>query len=153
MASNPFKHHRFPPEIILLAIRWYCRYPLSYRDVRDLLSERGIHVDPATINRWVVKFGPLIATQTRKHHYPRSMWWHVDETYIRVSAKWRYLWRIVDQRGRFVDFTLTAKRNSKAAKRFLDQARRNCGHYPPATIVTDKAPTCPALVDSMEDHP
>ncbi len=152
MNRNPFKRHRFPPQVILLAVRWYCRYPLSYRDVRDLLMERGIHVEPSTINRWVVKFGPVIAAETRKLHYPRSMYWHVDETYIRVSGKWRYLWRIVDEKGRYVDFRLSAKRDSKAAKAFLNQARRNCGHYPPATIVTDKAPTYPALIQAMGDH-
>lgn len=152
MNKNPFKRHRFPPSIILLAVRWYCRYPLSYRDVRDLLAERGIHVNPATINRWVVKFGPTISRQIRKQHYPRTMWWHVDETYVRVSGKWRYLWRIVDQNGQFVDFRLTAKRDSKAAKAFLKHACTNCGLYPPATIVTDKAPTYPAIIEAMEDH-
>ena len=146
MKTNTFKRHRFPPDIILLAVRWYCRYPLSYRDVRDLLAERGIHVNPATINRWVVKFGPTISHQVRKQHFPRSMWWHVDETYVRVSGKWRYLWRIVDQKGQFVDFRLTARRDLKAAKAFLKQARSNCGLYPPATIVTDKAPTYPAII-------
>lgn len=150
MKNNPFKRHRFPPAIILLAVRWYCRYPLSYRDVRDLLAERGVYVDPATINRWVVKFGPSLSHNIRKQHYPRTMCWHVDENYIRVGGKWRYLWRIVDQRGRFVDFRLTAKRDTKA---FLKQARNNCGLFPPATIVTDKAPTYKAIIASMEDHP
>lgn len=152
MKSNPFKRHRFSPQIILLAVRWYCRYPLSYRDVCDLLAERSIRVSPATINRWVVKFGPLIAHKIKQQHYPRSMWWHVDETYIRVCGKWRYLWRIVDQKGQFVDCRLTAKRDSKAANAFLQQARRNCGLYPPATIVTDKAPTYPRIIEAMEDH-
>ncbi len=152
MSKNPFKHHRFPPQVILLAVRWYCRYPLSYRDVRDLLCERGIHADPATINRWVIKFGPLIAKKTRLLRYPRTMLWHVDETYIRVAGKWRYLWRIVDQRGQFVDFRLTTKRDSKAAKAFMAQAQRDCGLYPPMTIVTDKAPTYPAIIRAMGPH-
>ena len=85
MIHKLFKRHRFPPDIILLAARWCCRYPLSYRDVWDLLAELGINVDPATINRWVIKFGPEIAKMTRKQHYPRSMFWYVDETYIRVT--------------------------------------------------------------------
>jgi IS6 family transposase len=76
----------------------------------------------------------------------------VDETYIRVCGKWRYLWRIVDQKGQFVDFRLTARRDLKAAKAFLKQAQSNCGLYPPATIVTDKAPTYPAIIEAMEDH-
>lgn len=136
-----YKDHRFPSALFLLAVRWHCRYPLSYRDLHDLLAKRGIHVDPYTINRWVVKFGPELARRTRKLHYPRSILWHLDETYIRVSGKWRYLWRIVDQNGRFVDFRFTDKRNSKAAKVFFQQPRGNCGLHPPAIIVTDKAPT------------
>jgi len=78
------------------------------------------------------------------------MYWPVAETYIRVTGKWRYLWRIVDERGRFVEFRLTAKRNTKAAKSFLYQARRNCGLYPPMTIVTDKTPTYPAIIKAMD---
>ena len=133
-------------------MRWYCRYPLSYRDVRDLLCERGIHVDAATINRWVVKFGPLIDKRVRAIRNSRTMGWHVDETYIRVSGKWRYLWRIVDKRGRFVDFRLTAKRDSKAARGFLTQAKRNCELYPPMCSVTDKAPVYPAIIRAMDPH-
>jgi IS6 family transposase len=152
MIANTFKRHRFPPAIILLAVCWYCRYPLSYQGLRDLFAERSLHVDPSTINRWVVKFGPELARCTRKLHYPRSMLWHVEQTYIRVSSKWRYLWRIEDQNGRFVDFRLTAKRDSKAAKAFLQQAQRNCRLYPPATIVTDKAPTYPTIIQSIGTH-
>jgi IS6 family transposase len=79
--------------------------------------------------------------------------WHVDETYIRVCGKWRYLWRIVDQKGQFVDFRLTARRDLKAAKAFLKQAQSNCGLYPPATIVTDKAPTYPAIIEACVFRP
>jgi len=150
--SKLFKRHRFSPEIILLAVRWYCRYPLSYSDVSDLLAERGIHVNRATIHRWVIKFGPVVARKTRAKHSPRSMMWHVDETYIRVSGKWRYLWRIVDEHGRFVDFRLTARRNANAAKAFLKAAQEKSGLYPPATIIADKAPTYPAIVKSMGIH-
>lgn len=138
---NPFKRHRFPPEIILLAVRWYCRYPLSYRDVRDLLAERGIAVDPGTINRWVVKFSPEIAKRSLTRRSSRRLTWHVDETYVRVSGRWCYLWRAVDHRGRLVDFRLTARRDAKAAKAFLRQAKDNARLYQPMTIVTDKVPT------------
>ncbi len=87
MIINPFKRHRFPTDVILLAVRWYCRYPLSYRDVRDLLAERGIDVDPGTINRWVVKFGPELAKRSCAHRGPCGLDWYVDETYVRVSGK------------------------------------------------------------------
>jgi len=153
MNNKVFNRHRFAPQIIRLAVRWYCRYPLSYSDVADLLAERGIHVNRATVHRWVIKFGPVVARKTRAIHFPRTMMWHVDETYIRVSGKWRYLWRIVDEQGRFVDFRLTARRDSKAAKAFLKAAQRNSGHYPPATLITDKAPTYPAIIKSMGLHP
>ena len=81
MRRDPFKHHRFPSDVILLAVRWYCRFPLSYRDVRDLLAERGIVIDAATIYRWVQKFGPEIAKRAFKYRSWRGLDWHVDETY------------------------------------------------------------------------
>ena len=83
---NPFKGHRFPADVILLTVRWYCRFPLSYRDVRDLLEERGIIVDVTTIYRWVRKFGPEIAKRSFKHRNSRSLMWHVDETYLRIGG-------------------------------------------------------------------
>ena len=120
---NPFKRHRFTPEVIFLAVRWYCRYPLSYRDVRDLLAERGIQVDPGKINRWVVKFGPEIAKRSFKHCSWRGLTWHVDETHIRVGGQWRFLWRAVDHRGQLVDFRLTARRNAKATLKGVETIR------------------------------
>ena len=116
---SPFKRHRFPPEIILLAVRWYCRYALSYLDVRDMLSERGIKVDGSTIYRWVVKFGSEITKRTFSHRDWRGQAWHVDETYIRVGGKCCYLWRAVDRHGKLIDFRLTARRDAKAARVFL----------------------------------
>ena len=152
MKNTPFKRHRFPAEVILLAVRWYLRYPLSYRDVRDLLAERGIHVDPATINRWVVKFGPEIAKRSFAYRSWRGLTWHVDETYIRVGRRWRYLWRAVDQRGKLVDFRLTARRDAKAARAFFRQAKDNARLYQPMTIVTDKAPTYARVIGEVNDR-
>lgn len=138
--KNPFKRHRFPREIILLAVRWYCRYPLSCRDVRDMLAERGVTVDASTIHRWVLKFGPEIRKRAYGAHRSwRGLQWHVDETYIRVGGRWSYLWRAVDQFGQLIDFRLTARRNAKAARAFLRQARETVRLYHPLTIVTDKA--------------
>lgn len=140
MRRDPFRGHRFPRDIILLAVRWYCRFPLSYADVRDLLAERGNSVDRATIYRWVQKFGPEIAKCARSHRSWRGLNWHVDETYVRVGGKWRYLWRAVDQHGQFIDFRLTARRDAKAAKAFLKQAIERICLYRPVSICTDKAP-------------
>ena len=88
MRGDPFKGHRFSREVILLGVRRYCRFPLSYRDVRDLLAERGISVDATTIFRWVRKFGPEIAKRARHHRSRRGLSRHVDETYVRVNGGW-----------------------------------------------------------------
>lgn len=148
--ANPFKRHRFPREIILLAVRWYCRYPLSCRDVRDMLAERGITVDASTIHRWVLKFGPEIRKRAYGAHRSwRGLQWHVDETYIRVGGRWCYLWRAVDQFGQLIDFRLTARRNAKAARAFLRQARDTARNYHPLTIVTDKAPSYAKVIGEI----
>jgi len=139
--KSPLKHHRFPCEIILCAVRWYLRYPLSYQDVVDLLSERGISVDRSTVYRWVQKFAPEVTIRTEKHLRRASVDWHVDETYIRVGGKWRYLWRAIDASGQMIDFRLTARRDAKAAKAFLNKAIERVRLRRPIIIVTDKAPT------------
>jgi len=94
--NQPFIRHRFPSLIILSAVRMYFRYPLSYQDVADLLGERGVDVDRSTVFRWVQKFGPELARRTEGHLRQASLNWHVDETYIRVGGKRRYLWRAID---------------------------------------------------------
>lgn len=137
--KSPFKHHRFQREIILCAVRWYLRYPLSYQDVVDLLAERDVTVYRSTIYRWVQKFGPELTRRTEKHLRRASIDWHVDETYIRVGGKWRYLWRAIDANGQMVDFRLTARRDTKAARAFLNKAIERVRLHRPATIVTDKA--------------
>ena len=149
---SPFKRHRFPPEIILLAVRWYCRYALSYRDVRDMLAERGIKVDGSTIYRWVVKFGPEISKRNFSHRDRRGQTWHVDETYIRVGGKWRYLWRAVDQHGKLIDFRLTARRDAKAARAFLRKAMDNARLYQPLVIITDKAHSYRKVLAKFNRH-
>jgi len=141
---NPFKHNRFPQDVILLGVRWYCRYPLSYRDVRDLLAERGITVDAATIYRWVQKFGPEIRKRAyARHRFWRGMQWHVDETYVRVNGRWCYLWRAVDQRGQLIDSRLTARRNASAARAFMRPTSDTVRCYKPMTIITDKRRAMP----------
>ncbi|MDC0116123.1 IS6 family transposase [Octadecabacter sp.] len=139
--SHPFKRHRFPAAVILCAVRMYLRYPLSYQDVVDLLAERGLDVDRSSVYRWVQKFGPELAKRTEKHLKRGSLDWHVDETYIRVGGRWRYLWRAIDANGRLVDFRLTARRDAKAAKAFLNKAIERVRLHRPVSICTDKAPT------------
>ena len=137
----PFKHHRFPRDVILCAVRWYLRFSLSYQDVVDLLAERGVTIDRSTVFRWVQKFGPELTTRTERHIRRASLDWHVDETYIRVGGKWRNLWRAIDANGQMVDFRLTAKRDARAARAFLDKAIERVRLYRPVSICTDKAHT------------
>ena len=140
-SKQPFKRHRFPAGIILCAVRMYLRYPLSYQDVADLMAERGLDVDRSTVFRWVQKFGPELSKRAERHLSRASLNWHVDETYIRVGGKWRYLWRAIDANGQLIDFRLTARRDAKAAKAFLNKAIERVRLHRPVSICTDKAPT------------
>jgi putative transposase len=130
-----FKGAHFPQEIILTGVRWYVAYPLSTRHVEELMRERGVHVDHATINRWVIKYSPQLeaAFHRRKRLVGRS--WRMDETYIRVKGEWRYLYRAVDKYGQTIDFLLTEHRDAAAALRFLTQAIRR--HGVPEMITLD----------------
>jgi len=104
-----FQHHCFPKEVILQTVYFKLRFSLSYRDVEELLSIRGVQVDHATKQRWVYKFTPLIEKKFRKRKKPVSMRWRMDETYIKVKGEWRYLYRAVDKAGKTVDFLLTKR--------------------------------------------
>ena len=102
---------RFPPEIIVLAVRWYLRYGLSYRDVEELLAERGIEVDHVTIYRWVQRFTPLLADAAGPCRHAVGDRWFVDETYVKVAGMWRYVYRAVDQHGQIIDVYVSARRD------------------------------------------
>jgi putative transposase len=130
-----FKGAHFPQEIILTCVRWYVAYPLSYRHVEELMEERGVSVDHATINRWVLKYTPLLEEAFHRRKRPVGRSWRMDETYIRVKGEWRYLYRAVDKRGQTIDFLLTEERDEQAAKRFLTQAIRR--HGVPEKITID----------------
>src|SRR5499433_2527386 len=99
-----FKGAHFPPEVILMGVRWYVAYPLSTRHVEGLMLERGVHVDHSTINRWVIKYSPQL--EEAFHRRKRAVWvsWRLDETYIKVKGQWRYLYRAVDKHGQTIDF-------------------------------------------------
>src|SRR5659263_216947 len=115
--SSVFKGFRFPPEIIVLALRWYLRYGLSYRDVEELLAERGVEVDHVTIYRWVQRFTPLFADAAGPCRHPVANRWFADETYVKVAGKWRYVYRAVDQHGQFIDVYVSSRRDFLAARR------------------------------------
>ena len=108
--------------MILVCIRWYAAYPLSYRHLEEMMEERGVSVDHSSINRWAIRFLPLIEKMARKHKRPVGGSWRMDETYIKVKGVWKYLYCAVNKHGKTVDFLLTAKRDMVAAKRFFDKA-------------------------------
>src|SRR6476660_3820157 len=114
--SGLFKWRQFEPEVILLAVGWYLRFSLSYRDVEELLVERGLHADHVTVWRWVQRYCPEIQRRLRPRLRPTNDSWRVDETYIRVKGKWVYLYRAVDSTGATIDFLLSAKRDALARK-------------------------------------
>jgi putative transposase len=130
-----FKGAHFVKDIILTCVRWYVAYPLSYRQVEELMQERGVSVDHATINRWVLKYSSQL--EEVFHRRKRLVWrsWRMDETYIRVKGEWRYLYRAVDTHGQTIDFLLTEQRDQEAALRFLKKAIRR--HGVPEKITID----------------
>jgi len=132
-----FKGMRFPIDVILVCIRWYAAYPLSYRHLEEMMEERGVSVDHSTINRWAIRFLPLIEKLSREHKRKVGSNWRMDETYIKVKGVWKYLYRAVDKDGKTVDFLLTAHRNTAAARRFFEKAMRENGT--PDKIAMDKA--------------
>ena len=140
--SSDFKFRHFQGEIILWAVRWYCRYGISYRDLEEMLEERGIDVDHTTIYRWVQTYAPEMEKRLR-WHWRKACWsgsWKVDETYIKVKGKWVYLYRAVTKRGDTIDFYLSPTRSAKAAKRFLGKALSGFKDWEkPRIINTDKA--------------
>jgi len=140
---SDFKGRHFHGEIVLWAVRWYCRYGISYRDLEQMMAERGVSVDHTTIYRWVQKYAPEIEKRLRwKWRCPRSTSWRVDETYVKVGGKWAYLYRAVDKHGNTIDFYLSPTRNTAAAKRFLGKALNGLKDWDKPTVInTDKAPT------------
>ena len=124
--ENIFKWKHYQPDIILLTIRWYLRYNLSFRDLVEMMEERGLSLAHTTIMRWVHQYGPELNTRIRKHLKPTNDSWRVDETYLKIKGKKMYLYRAVDSEGNTIDFYLSQRRNTKAAKRFLKKALASC---------------------------
>jgi putative transposase len=146
-----FKGAHFPQEIILTCVRWYVAYPLSTRHVEELMQERGVAVDHATVNRWVIKYSPPLEEAFHRRKRPVWVSWRMDETYIRVKGEWRYLYRAVDKHGQTIDFLLTEHRDKAAALRFLTQAIRR--HGVPETITIDGSEANEAAIKSYnEEH-
>ena len=146
-----FKGSHFERDVILWAVRWYVAYPISYRQLEEMMEEHGVEVDHATLNRWVLKYVPPLDQAFRARKRPVSPSWRMDETYVRVTGTSKYRYRAVDKAGATVDFLLTAKRDCKAALRFLRKAIRCNGT--PKRITIDKSGANTAAIGSYNaDH-
>jgi transposase-like protein len=146
LPRSAFAGYRFPPEVITLAVRWYLRFGLSYRDVEELLAERGIEVDHVTIYRWVQRFAPEFAEAARARRHIVGDRWHVDETYVKVGGTLRYLFRAIDQFGQVIDVFLSPRRNGEVARRFFDQAIART-RISPFEVTTDRYRVYPRVLD------
>jgi len=144
-----FKWRHSEPAIITCAVGWYLRFSLSYRDVEELLTERGIPADHTTVWRWVQRYAPELNKRCRRELKPTNGSWRVDETYIRAKGKWVYLYRAVDSTGATIDFLLAAHRDAAAAKRFFQKALRASGHPRPRVINVDGNPSYPKVVAEL----
>jgi putative transposase len=141
------KRLHYPLEIMLLCVRWYAAYSLSLRNLEEMMAERGVTVDHATVHRWALKMLPVLAAVMRRRKLPVGPSWRVDETYVLVGGQWKYLYRAVDKLGQTVDFLLTAHRDVAAARRFFERAIDL--HDVPASITIDKSAANAAAVRGL----
>jgi transposase-like protein len=139
---SAFAGFRFPPDVIVVAVRWYLRFGLSYRDVEELLAERGVEGDHVSVYRWVQRFTPLLAEAARPCRHAVGDRWFVDETYVKVAGRWRYVYRAIDQFGQVIDVVVSARRDTMAAHRFFQRAI-GATKVAPVEVVTDRAATYP----------
>ena len=148
--STAFKWRHYEASLILLCVRWYCRYQLSYRDLEEMMSERGLSVDHTTVWRWVQRYAPEINKRVRPHLKMAGPSYRVDETYIKVGKQWKYLYRAVDSTGHTGEFMLSAKRDESAAKRFFRKMMRAEHRRSPFSISVDKHASYPEALTSSQ---
>ncbi len=145
-----FRGRHCEAEIVLLCVRWYLRFGLSFRNLEEMMAERILSVDHVTIWRWVQRYAPELNRRSRPELRPTNGSWRVDETYLRVAGKWTYLYRAVDSTGATIDFLLSARRDANAAKRFLQKALRSPGHPRPRVINLDGNPAYPKAISELK---
>jgi len=150
--NRGFKGRQFTAAVILWAVRWYLMFPISYRDLELMLLDRGVEVDHSTIFRWIQAYAAELEKQIRPHLRLSNGSWRVDETYVRVKGRWTYLYRAVDSLGQTIDFLLSAKRDTAAAKRFFRKALAQPHTVNPRTITVDKNPAYPKAVMDMKQN-
>ncbi|SDE61431.1 IS6 family transposase [Belnapia rosea] len=149
-ADLTFKGRQFTAEVILWAVRWYLMFPISYRDLALMPQERGVDLAHTTIFRWIQAYAPELERRLRPHLRLSNGSWRVDETYVRVKGRWMYLYRAVDSRGQTIDFLLSAKRDTDAAKRFFRKALGRPHTVNPRTITVDKNPAYPCATADLK---
>jgi len=140
-----FSGRHYPKFIILQCVRWYVSYALSYRNIEEMMAERGFDIDHATLNRWVLHYAPILEQKSRKYKRPVHRSWRMDETYIKIKGKWRYLYRAVDKYGKTIEFMVSKKRDTTAAKAFFRKAFRY--NRMPYRINIDKSGANKAALD------
>ncbi len=150
--KEPFKWRHFQNTIILLNVRWYLRYSLSYRDLEEMMLERGLKVDHSTICRWIHAYAPEIDTRTRRYLKPTNDSWRVDETYIKVNGEWKYLYRAVDSEGNTLDFMLSAQRAHQATKRFFNKGLKARHNKQPRVINVEKNAAYPPAIEELKEE-
>lgn len=151
-AKHDFKGRQFEAQLIIQAVTWYLRYPLSYRDLEEMFLERGFKVDHSTINRWVLAYAPMIEKRLRQFRKSHCGSIRIDETYIKIRGHWKYLYRAVDKYGNPVDFLLSAKRDLDAAKRFFRKILKDEPLLAPQKLGTDGANTFPSTIKTSVEQ-
>lgn len=145
-----FRGRHFDEVIIILCVRWYLRYSLSYRDLEEMMAERGLAVDHVTIWRWVQRYAPILHQRLRRERRHPNRSWPVDETYVRVAGNWVYLYRAVDSAGDTIDFMLSPNRDLVAAKHFLQLALHQTGRVRPRVINVDGHPAYATAISELK---
>ena len=148
--KSPFKGRQFTTEVILWAVRWYLQFPISYRDLERMLADWGVQVDHTTFYRWIQVYAPELDKRIRPHLRLTTGSWRVDETYVKVKGRWVYLYRAVDAHGQTIDFLLSAKRDTAAARRFFRKALKQAHTVNPRTLTVDKNAACPSATKAMK---
>lgn len=146
MAIN-FSGRHYPSDIILMALRYYLAYKLSYREIEEMFSERNIGFDHSTLNRWVIEYSPMLDANFRKRKRKVADSWRMDETYIKIKGKWVYCYRAVDKYGAIIDFYLSETRNEQDARAFFNKAIESSGL--PCKVVIDKSGANAAALDTI----
>src|SRR6476469_3732935 len=148
-STSLFKWRHFQPEIIVLCVRWYLRYSLSYRDLEEMMLERGLSVDHTTV-WWVQRYAPELNKRIRREVKSTHGSWRTHETYVRVAGRWTYLYRAVDSTGSTIDFVLSETRDLEAARRFFQKALAAPGHPRPRVITVDGNPSYPTVIEQRK---